>query len=346
MISKKQIEEIRTYIQQAKNPVYFFDDDSDGLCSFLLLWHFAPKGRGIPVRGEINEHYTEKLHELNADLLVILDKPVLAQETVDMIGIPIVHIDHHPPLTIKAPNYHYYNPRVHDDADNRPTSYWAYQVTQQNLWIAMVGIISDWYIPEFVDEFKEKYPGLLPDKLTYPGQALFDAEFGTLARAFAFSLKGESSERRACLQILMKLESPAEILEQNTPRGKFIYRHFTKINRYYQKLREEALATKSRGKVLIFTYPSSEHSLTSLLSNELIYRHQDKVVIIGRVKDDEVIISIRSTKLKIPPLLEKAFEGLEGGGGGHDLACGAHIKTEDFSKFMRKFTQLVNKAKR
>ena len=37
MLTKKQIEEIRTFAEKAENPLFFYDDDPDGLCSFLIF---------------------------------------------------------------------------------------------------------------------------------------------------------------------------------------------------------------------------------------------------------------------------------------------------------------------
>ncbi len=344
MIPENQLEEIRALLNKAENPVFFFDDDPDGLCSFLLLWKYIKKGRGLAIKGAVHDDYVSKIKRLNPDLVVFLDKPVIEEEVVNSIKLPIIHIDHHEPLTITAPNYHYYNPRVENDKDNRPTSYWCYQVTKQNMWLAVIGIVSDWFIPEFLDEFNEKYPGFFSGKVNNPGQALFEEEFGKLAKAFAFSLKGKSDVRNKCLKILTRIEGPFEILNEKTPQGKFVHKHFLKMNKAYDKLLKEALETKPEGKLLIFTYPSIEHSFTSLLSNELIYRNQDKVVIIGRVKDDSVIMSFRSAKIKLPNLITEALEGLSGGGGGHDLACGGWVNSDDYSTFINRFEKLVAKA--
>jgi len=37
MLSNEQFEEIRNHLERAQNPVFFFDNDADGLSSFLLL---------------------------------------------------------------------------------------------------------------------------------------------------------------------------------------------------------------------------------------------------------------------------------------------------------------------
>ncbi len=343
MIPETELKEIEEMLAKAENPLFIFDDDQDGLCAFLLLWKSIQRGKGIPSKGAINEELTKKVQEERADLVIILDKPVVEQAFISSINIPIIHIDHHPPLELKGTNYHYYNPRKENPKDDRPTSYWAYKVTKQNLWIAMIGIIGDWYIPEFTEEFQKQYPGLIPEA-KHPGQIFFDTDFGKLIRSFVFSLKGKSQVKSQCIKILTRIESPDEILEQKTARGKFIWRHYVEMEKRYQKVLEEGLAIKTRSKILLYTYPTNQDSFTSLVSNELIYRRPDKIILVGRIKENKVIMSLRSTHIKLPEIINKSLEGLNGYGGGHDLACGATVSTDEFGIFMTRFKKLIAEA--
>ena len=49
-LTKKQISEIREHLESAQNPFFLFDNDQDGLCSFLLLQKFLRRGKGFPVK--------------------------------------------------------------------------------------------------------------------------------------------------------------------------------------------------------------------------------------------------------------------------------------------------------
>ena len=53
-LSKNQIHQIRESLDSCKNPLFFFDDDQDGLCSFLQLYRCKGEGKGIIVK-EINQ---------------------------------------------------------------------------------------------------------------------------------------------------------------------------------------------------------------------------------------------------------------------------------------------------
>lgn len=50
MLTNEQINEIREHLENARNPVFFFDNDPDGLCSFLLLQRFIGRGRGVAIK--------------------------------------------------------------------------------------------------------------------------------------------------------------------------------------------------------------------------------------------------------------------------------------------------------
>ena len=89
-------------------------------------------------------------------------------------------------------------------------------------------------------------------------------------------------------------------------------------------------------KILVYTYSDDKMSFTGDLANELLYKFPDKVIIVGRKKNDEVRMSIRSRGIVIPQILEKSLSGLEGYGGGHEYACGANVKQDDFNEFIKR----------
>ena len=173
MLTTKQVKEIREHLDKAQNPVFFFDNDQDGLCSFLLLQRFCEKGRGVAVKSypEMDKGYFRRVGELNADYIFILDKPVVGKgfwELVEQVNIPVVWIDHH---DVKAdgeeiPDFvNYYNPVYNKKSTSEPVAALCYQITgkKDDLWIATVGCISDSYLPDFYSEFLKKYPDLGKD---------------------------------------------------------------------------------------------------------------------------------------------------------------------------------------
>jgi len=45
MLTETQINEIKEHLEKAQNPLFFFDNDNDGLASFLLLRRYIDRGR-------------------------------------------------------------------------------------------------------------------------------------------------------------------------------------------------------------------------------------------------------------------------------------------------------------
>ena len=80
MLNEKQITEIREHLEKAQNPLFFYDNDCDGLCSFLILRRFLGRGKGVAVRSfpELNAKYARKAKELGADYIFVLDKPLIS----------------------------------------------------------------------------------------------------------------------------------------------------------------------------------------------------------------------------------------------------------------------------
>ena len=341
MLSDKEIGQIREELENCKNPLFFFHDDPDGLSSFLLLYRYIKEGRGVVFKAKpgLGVSFLRKVEEYSPDKIFILDIAIVDQEFIDNVKVPIVWIDHHGPY--ERSNVKYFNPRVKDKKDNVPITRICYEVAKQDIWIAAVGCIGDWHIPDFWDEFKEKYSDLIDVDLKEPGKIYFETKLGTLVRIFSYALKGKTSEVNKAFKILTRVDDPYEILEQKTSKGKYIYKKFERVKKEYDGLLDESLKKVSDDKLLIYIYDSDNMSFTGDLSNELIYRHPDKIVILGREKKGELKLSLRSTKVVLPIIVEKALLGLEGYGGGHEYACGANIKKEDFEKFIERIREQI-----
>jgi single-stranded DNA-specific DHH superfamily exonuclease len=347
MIKKKQIKEIKELLLQAKNPLFIFDHDPDGLSSFLILRRFINKGSWFSFthNEKVSHQLLGKVEEQAPDLIILLDMAVINQEFADKISVPIIHIDHHAPINIKGKHYHYYNPRVNKDSDNRPTTHWAYQIAKQDQWIAAVGIISDWFIPDDHIEINKKYPDLLPKKIKSPGFAYFETEMGRLAQIFYFALSGKKEETIKCIQALLKVKSPYDILRQETPQGRLVYRYADKRCKKFNKMFQDAIEQKTKNKLFIYTYSYTKDSFSSLLSNKLIYMLPKKIIIVARVKEEVTIMSLRSKEIPIVNILLDALEGLDGFGGGHPHACGSKINNDDFPIFIERFKESLKKVK-
>jgi hypothetical protein len=343
MLTEREIEDFRAELMHCKNPLFFFDDDMDGTASFLLLYRLIKEGRGIIVKStpELSPVFLQNVENFGPDKVFILDKPLVSQEFIDGCKQKIFWLDHHP---LQQPQKaRYFNPRRENSDDNRPTSYWCYKIAnkKEDLWIAMLGIVGDWYMPEFRQEFSEKYPDILPPSVKTVEEALYNSPFGKLFKIFSFNLKGTSREAYSSIKIMTRLTNPYEVMNQTTTQGRFLYKKYEKVNVQYEALLKEIPVDS--GKILFFSYTENKMSFTSDLSNELLVRYPEKFIIIARQKDGEMKCSMRSATIKVLPILERALVGINGYGGGHDYACGGCIKVEDWERFKENLRREIEK---
>ncbi len=332
---EKLIKGIRDELESCKRPLFFFHDDPDGLASFLLLYRFIREGKGIVVKSHpnIDMKFLRKVEEYSPDKIFVLDIANIEQDFIDAVHVPVVWIDHHD--LVERDKVKYFNPKLEDPKAVTPVTYFCYKAVEQDMWLGMIGCVGDWYLPDFYKQFSAQNADLLPEKINNAEDALFKTKLGKLIRIFSFVLKGKTSDAMKCVKVLTRINDPRAILEQSTPAGKFIYRRFDKINQRYEELLSDALKnSKKDRKMIVYTYKEARMSFTGNLANELLHRYPENLILVAREKSGEMRGSLRSRKISLTELLPKALCGVEGYGGGHEHACGANVKVNDFKKFV------------
>jgi len=350
MISNEKLTEFRKHLKSSDRPLFIYDNDPDGLCSFLVLRKYVDKGKGLPVPHKIamtNHNLIEAVEEYGPDLIVLLDTAVIEHDFVDNYQCKILLLDHHPLISLKRKNLFYYNPRMGDPDDNSATSYWAYKIAKTNFWVAFVGMVADWYIDDqMIKKFMKEYPDILKKKFKSGGQANFDSELSEIIKAFTFCLKGNRSTIEENVSALIKINHPSEIFEQKTKEGKLIYDYYQKKNKRYEKILNDILESHreihKKENFFLYTYVTREDSFSSILAGEIIYRLPEEFIIIARVKGGQTVMSLRSKKVSIPDILDVALEGIRGGGGGHKHACGAYVDNNDFPRFIERIKEQIS----
>lgn len=332
MLNQNQIEEIRNKLENAQNPLFFFDNDVDGLCSFIILQRALSRGKGVAIKSfpELNKNYVRKINELNPDKIVILDKPLVSKEFIDEVrsrNLEIIWIDHHETQIdqeiLKEVSYYNSFPSA------EPTTYLAQKIfnRKEDLWLAMAGCIGDVYMPEFSESFREKYPELLPKK-TNAFDALYSTEIGKIARMLNLGLMDTTTNVLRLIRHLEKSNSPYDILEENL-KTKHLQKKYSELNQKSNKLVYKAELNLENP--LIFSY-SGETSISSEVANKLYFKHPEKFIVVIFLRDEKATISIRGKNAK--KILSKTIEKIENAtGGGHEEACGAKIPLEKIEEF-------------
>ncbi|HLC74308.1 MAG TPA: DHHA1 domain-containing protein [Candidatus Nanoarchaeia archaeon] len=345
ILPKKQLDELRTALKSAKKPLFFYDSDADGLCSFLVLYRLYREGKGIIVKSTsyLDKNWVNQAEKYQPDAVFILDMPCVEQNFIDGVHsslgkIPIYWIDHHTPLDRASVKY--FNPRIKKSDAYIPTTRIAYEIvkteSKNDMWIAAIGCVADWYVPDFKRELI-KYPSLLPSSTTEPEVAMFDTVAGKLARIVSFILKGKTNEVLKCINALIEIKSPEELLNTSTAAARKVMDYYGKVNKNYEPILADALKTTPEDGLLLFRYDEDRWSFSSDLSNEVAHHFPTCIILIARRKNDEYKCSLRSRKIPIAPVLQKALVGVRGRGGGHEYACGAVINVDDFDRFVGNF---------
>ena len=343
MLNDKQIQEIREHLEKAQNPLFFFGNDNDGLCSFLLLQRFFSRGRGVAIKSfpDLNISYYRKVVELKPDYIFILDKPIVSKDFLEKAkqdNIPVVWIDHHMGDKIENKEIYYYNP-YYNNKNNEPVSYICYKVTnkKEDIWLAIIGCISDCYLPDFFEEFNEKYPELGKKNPKSAFDLLYSTEIGKIARILDFSLKDTTTNVVNMLRFMIRIKGPLDILEENS-KTKQILRRYSQINTKYQELMNNA--RKQKGDKLLYFQYGGQLSLSANLSNQLIYEFPKKIVVVVYLNKDIANISVRGENARKITL--EAIKDIGGAnGGGHESATGAKMNVGSVPVFKEKIEKLV-----
>lgn len=338
-----EVSEVRKLLDSAQNPLFFFDNDPDGLASFLLLRRYINNGKGVVIKSfpELNASYVRKLHEFKPDYIFILDKPLIDPlfiEAAIKLGINIVWIDHHPPQNNDNEVY-YFNPLLREAKTNEPVAYWCYKIAdrKEDMWISLIGCVSDWFLPDFYLDFAKDYQDLCSNNLKNAADVLYTTQIGKFAKILSFALKDKTSNVINMLKLLIKIKSPYELLEDNI-KTKSIYYRYNQINRKYTKLIEKAKVLSSK-KIIFFQY-GGDLSISGELANELFYLFPEKIICVAYLKCNEATVSFRAN-IEIREKVAEAMKGIEGRSGGHKNACAAKLSIIDLPKLKENLEKLL-----
>jgi hypothetical protein len=333
MLPKDKFIELKEELDNCKKPLFLFDDDPDGLCSFLLFYRYKKEGNWAYVKSlpKVTASFTKYINYYT-DKIFILDMPEVDESFFENVKIPIVWVDHHPhkhPNHVKSFNPHDFN---YDKKDTSTTAL-CYKTVNQDLWLASVGAIADWSMPDFIDGFKEKYPDLLDKNIINPSEALFDSKISKIIQIFSMILKGNTKTTKQCILKLINIANPYEIIENQTSDAIFINNKVKPIIDEYNSLFERAIQIKPENGIYIFIY-NDYNSFSSELANHIQYKLPNDLIIVGRLKNGEYKLSLRSQNHDINSILEKIMSGLDGYGGGHENACGVCINENHYGEFI------------
>jgi len=343
MLSEEKIKQIRNFLENCSNPLFFFDNDQDGLCSYLLLRRKYGKGNGVPVKNSpMGKEYFRRVSEFNPDIIFILDQPVVDKDFFDLVSelnLPIVWIDHHETDVEKIPDFvKYFNPLYEEESESVPVTYLCNKVVndKKEIWLSVIGCIADRFYPDFYLEFLKNFPDLGIDS-EEPFEIFYNSGIGKISRMLGFGLKDRTTNVMKMIRFLIKVKSPYEILEES-PENVQLYKRFEKLNIYFEKLFMKAKNIEIENNVLFFIY-AGQTSMSADLSNKLSHVFPDKLICVCYVKGLKVNASLRGKNIR-ERVLEIIDEIPGSRGGEHENAVGIQIDKEFLDLFKEKLIAL------
>lgn len=341
MLSSKELSRIKELIEGSQNPLFLFDDDADGMCSFIILQKAIDRGKGVAMKSspESEKGCMRKINELKPDSIYILDKPVLTKEFIEelrLTNLPIIWIDHHKiDEKIDYEHIEYFN----SSPSSEPVTYISQKIfnRKEDEWLAIVGCIADHYMPEFAKSFSENYPEFL-NTIKSPFDSLFNTELGKIAEMINFGLKETTTNILRMIRLFEKSKSPIDILEENS-KTKDLHNKYNKMKKQLDKL---ICKKRMIGNLILVEY-SGEIGATSELSNKLSYLYPNKHIMVIHKKSEWGNVSIRGKKAR--EIVLNSIKNIDNAnGGGHEEACGARIPIGKLDVFKETFIRLLNKS--
>lgn len=341
MLTKEEIISIRNLLESSQNPLFFFDNDVDGFCSFIILQKSLSRGKGVAIKSfpELDKNYLRKIDELNPDHVFILDKAKVSNEFIEGViemGLPLTWIDHHESEISRTTKekIEYFN----SFPSSEPTTYLAHKIFNKktDIWITIIGCIGDNFMPEFINEYGEENPEILQTTQS-PFDCLYKTEIGKISTMINFGLKDTTTNVLKMIKLFIKAKNPSDILDENSE-TKHLHQRYEHLSKHMDTLIKK---TRAIGDNLMLLEYAGETSMSSELANKLQFENPKKHILVIYKKLDSCNISIRGKDAK--KILLESIENIFGAtGGGHKEACGARVPAGSLEEFKTNFIKTIN----
>ncbi|MFH1424879.1 MAG: DUF359 domain-containing protein [archaeon] len=322
----------REFISKLKGKtVVLHHDDPDGCTSAVLM---LKKVKAVPIVTNdvtIHANLRREIEKENAKNLIIVDLGGEARSDIVEMSqkMNVMVVDHHQ-VWGDAPfgNALLLNPHLFEVPDTHiaPASYLCYKITQDNDWIAAIGVIGDKGQPQCADFLKKT-------------KSHYKVDFDELTElASAADVVGESD---SLVQILLKANGPGDLLKSKelVEYGKTVA---SELNLLLAAHKKEAKLLAG-GKLLVYEM-KSELEMRGAVANQLQTHYPDKVIIIAEAEDDEFSMSLRTMRddFDLVPAIKASIAGLKSAqGGGHAHASGAKVLLKDKETFLQRFAEQI-----
>jgi len=355
---KKAIEYLKK-INKKDVVVIIFHNDGDGICSATLLNKFLIKWRGKPADMLITQPMPPNKNLIDYVKTTIPTKIIFTDLAIDQdvkfvkkfesISKVLV-IDHHEINNkISSKKVTYYNPRLYNKNVYKSASYIVYKITSKIvdmsdcLWIASIGIISDYditYSKDLLNEANSKYHNYL-GRITQ--KDVLTSKFGIMSDMIASAKATKSLSCEQMVEMFTKSNSPEDILN-----GKYadkIKKSYQKIQNELERLKIDIKKSAEINKNVVFYKFDSKYNFRSPLSSIISDKYPSKVIIVWNKSKGNIKLSARAKyqKYNIGSILKKISKKMKNvSAGGHPAAAGATIPEKYWEEFKENLIKTIN----
>lgn len=314
--------------------------NTDGIASCVLLiklleklYNIKPFTLSQPMPTDKN--LLRRIQTTAVNKIIFLDLPIDQQPNVlkKLRGFAdILIIDHHPmSRDMNSQNIVHYNPRFNNPKIYQSVSYLTYKICStfydqnENLWIAIIGIIGDYdtsYSKDLIVEAEKKYDLSLFNKIV----AMIESAKATRAMTC-----------EQIVEIILNIKEPEQMLS-----GDFL-QSYQEIQNELAGLMIDAESRLERHGNLFLYELKSKYNLRSPVATKLSEKYPDKFIVVFEKIKNKINAAARNQnrKYNVDRVLKRAASGLKASAGGHEAAGGATLSEKDWEKFRDNLIELI-----
>ncbi len=335
-------------IKPTDNVVVIFNNDGDGVCSCVLINKCLETKKNKPYiisqPMPTEKNLLRKIQTTVPNKLIVLDIAIDQQSNVlkNLSGLcDVLVVDHHQiTRDSNSESVVHYNPRMEKEGIYKSTSYCVYKIcsaltdVSEHLWIAAVGMVSDYNLKFSEDLVKEAV-----EKYSLKTDVLYETHIGRLADMISAAKATKSLTCEEMVWLFGSMKGPDDMSAKGSE--KMIESFKTIENEMMSILADAETNAEKKGKVIFYNIKSS-YNLSSPVSTKLSEKHLDKLVIVYEKTHNRVKVSGRNQakKFNVGRILQSAARGLKASAGGHDAAGGATMEAKDWETFRERLVEL------
>jgi len=360
MVSIKKVVDFLINLKKEDVIINIFHNDADGVCSCVLMNRFLKRkickeadsviAQPMPPAKNLLQRIRLSLPSkiIFLDLSIDQDKSIIKKLEQDC---EILIIDHHQiSNNLNSKKTVHYNPLFENPSIYQSGSYLTYKICstvlndsdwdKKNLWLAIIGIIGDYYIRDSLDIIKkaeEYYSDIIKNN---DQEALHNSLFGQVSDMIS-AAKACKISCEEIVNIINSMETVHEINKQQK-----LVDSYKKVQEDIERIKIDIKSNIDSNKNVLFYEKKSKYNLRSPIATIMSNDYPKKLIVVWEDIKNKIKISARNQNknINVAKTLKSVIKDFKyASAGGHEAAAGASIRKQDWEEFKERLEELVNK---